>query len=247
MSESNPGAAPPRQRPEYRAHVERIVQRADDARSLFLRVENGPASTHLPGMFISVTIPLPDGERVRPYTIASSPEDGQPFELLLNQVPDGPGAAWMMSREPGDVLTFTGPFGAFTLANAPGVEAVFIAEGTAIAPIRPMIRQAIAQAGAAPLRLLHAADRPSHLFYRDEFDSLAGHNPRFEFAPIAAAGDRDALYAVLGDETRRRWIDRDDNRARRFYICGIGKGVLRLRDMLRESGYERRSVRYELW
>lgn len=153
----------------------------------------------------------------------------------------------MMSREPGDVLTFTGPFGAFTLADAPGLESVFIAEGAAIAPIRPMIRQAIARAGAAPLRLLHAADQPSHLFYRDEFEALAARNSRFEFAAAPAAGDRDALYTRLADETRRRWIDSDDNRARRFYICGIGRGVLRLRDLLRESGYERRAVRYEQW
>jgi ferredoxin-NADP reductase len=250
MSESNDSAAPeahPRGRPEYRARVERIVRRADDARSLFLRMEQAPAPKYLPGMFISVTIPLAGGARVRPYTIASSFEDGEPFELLLNRVPDGPGAAWMMSREPGDILSFTGPFGAFTLASAPGIEAVFIAEGAAIAPIRPMIRQALAQGGQAPLRLLHAAGAPDHLFYRDEFAALSVQNPRFEFTAIVVEGDSEALYARLAGETRRRWIEADGDRARRFHICGVGAGVLKLRDMLRAAGYERRSVRYEQW
>ncbi|HJU29519.1 MAG TPA: hypothetical protein VJ718_10130, partial [Candidatus Binataceae bacterium] len=62
-----------RGRPEYRARIERVIERAEDARSLFLKTEGDPAPRHLPGMFISVTIPLHGGARVRPYTIASGP------------------------------------------------------------------------------------------------------------------------------------------------------------------------------
>ena len=39
----------------------------------------------------------------------------------------------------------------------------------------------------------------------------------------------------------------DANRARQFYICGVGKGVTRIRDLLRSSGYERRAIHYEQW
>ena len=68
--------------------------------------------------------------------IRSSPEDGEPFEICFNRVPDGPGAAWLFDRAIGDELNFTGPFGAFSLDRAPAAETIFIAEGTAIAPIR---------------------------------------------------------------------------------------------------------------
>jgi hypothetical protein len=30
-------------------------------------------------------------------------------------------------------------------------------------------------------------------------------------------------------------------------VCGVGKGVLRLRDLLRGAGYEWRAVHYEQW
>jgi ferredoxin-NADP reductase len=48
-------------------------------------------------------------------------------------------------------------------------------------------------------------------------------------------------------ETRRRWIEADSARGRHFYVCGVGKGVLGLRDLLRGAGYDRRAVHYEQW
>ena len=44
-----------------------------------------------------------------------------------------------------------------------------------------------------------------------------------------------------------RWIVADADRTRQFYICGVGDGVIQLRDLLRGSGYERRAVHYERW
>jgi ferredoxin-NADP reductase len=196
-------------------------------------------------MFISVTIPLANEVRVRPYTIATSPEDGEPFELCFNLVPNGPGATWMFERKVGDLLNFTGPFGAFTLERVPDHETVFIAEGTAIAPIRPMLRRALAQPAVYPIRLLYAAHNFEHLLYLDELESMARACPHFGFEPMIV--DDDSLYQRLLDEVQRRWIASDGDRSRHFFVCGVGSGVLKLRDLLRQAGYERRSVRYEQW
>src|SRR6266699_552319 len=133
------------QRPIYRARVERVLEHCNDTRSIFLRPVSERLPPYSPGMFISVTIPLASEVRVRPYTIATSPENGEPFELIFNLVPNGPGAAWMFERKVGDLLDFTGPFGAFTLEGEADREIVFIAEETAIAPIRPMLRQVLSQ------------------------------------------------------------------------------------------------------
>src|SRR5437763_12915841 len=119
------------ERPSYQARVERIVEHSADTRSIFLRTLSGQLPQYLPGMCLSVTIPLANEVRVRPYTVATSPEDGEPFELIFNLVPNGPGAAWMFERKVGDLLDFTGPFGTFTLERAADREMVFIAEETA--------------------------------------------------------------------------------------------------------------------
>jgi CDP-4-dehydro-6-deoxyglucose reductase, E3 len=233
------------ERPTYRARVERIFDHCADTRSLFLRTVSGRLPQYSPGMFVSITIPLTNEVRVRPYTIASGPEDGEPFELCFNLVPDGPGAAWMFERRVGDLLDFTGPFGAFTLDRVPGCEIVFIAEGTAIAPIRPMLRRAVLTPGLHPIELLYAADHVEHLLYRSELESLSREFPRFGFEPLVI--ERDSLYEQLLDEVERRWVANDGGRSRHFFVCGIGSGVLQLRDLLRQAGYERRAVRYERW
>ena len=232
-------------RPIYQARVERVVEHCADTRSLFLRTLSGQLPQYLPGMFISVTIPLADEVRVRPYTIATSPEVGEPFELIFNLVPNGPGAAWMFERRVGDLLDFTGPFGAFTLDRPSGREMVFIAEGTAVAPIRPMLRRALSQPGIHPIHLLYAANRHDHLLYRAELDGLSNAHPHFRFEPLII--NREVLYQSLLDEVGKRWVSGDSERSREFFVCGIGPGVLKLRDLLRAAGYERRAVRYERW
>jgi ferredoxin-NADP reductase len=240
-----PGA---RQRPALRARVERIYDHCADTRSLFLTMTAGVLPRFLPGMFISIAIPLAGDARVRPYTIASSPEDGEPFEICFNRVPGGAGVAWLFDRVAGDELNFTGPFGTFTLERAPAAETILIAEGTAIAPIRPMLHRALAGAPAHPIKLLHAADCREHLLYAGEFERLAAAHGEFHFEPMIVAGhDPAALYARLLDEARDRWVTADTDRSRHFYICGVGKGVLALRDLLRAAGYERRAVHYEQW
>ena len=236
------------QRPVMRARVERIFDHCADTRSLFLRMTAGALPRFVPGMFISVAIPLTGETRIRPYTIASSPEDGEPFEICFNRVPGGLGAKWLFERCAGDELNFTGPFGAFTLERAPAAETLLIAEGTAIAPLRPMLRRAIACAPTHPITLLYAADRAEHLLYAAEFERLAAARPEFHYEPLILEGlDTAALYARLIGEAQRRWVADDADRSRNFYLCGVGKGVLALRDLLRGAGYERRAVHYEQW
>jgi ferredoxin-NADP reductase len=234
-------------RPSYRARIERILDHAEDLRSLFLRTVDGPFPSFAPGMFVSVAIPLANEVRVRPYTIASSPEDGEPLEIIFNRVPNGAGTAWLFERRIGEELAFTGPFGAFTLERAPEVEVIFIAEGTAIAPIRPMLRRLFAQAPAHAAHLLYAATRVDRMPYREELDALRAAHAGLSVSTAIIEGGAEPLYTRLREEILRRWIDADSDRSRQFYICGVGAGVIELRNLLRDAGYERRAVHYERW
>lgn len=243
MAETGASAGTAMRRPVYRARIARMRDHNADTRSLFLRLEDGGRLAFVPGQFISISLKLADETRVRPYTIASSPEDADALEICFNQVPGGVGVHYLFERQAGDELEFTGPFGAFTMERAPERECVFIAEGTAIAPVRPMIRRALSAASHSPLHLLYAAPDEDHLLYRDEIAkwAAAGLDVTPFIAPAAELYDR-----VLA-EAERRWVAADSERGRQFYVCGVGKGVLRLRDLLRGAGYERRAVRYEQW
>jgi len=248
MAEPEASAASAPRRPVYRARVERIHDHNSDTRSLFLSLVDGRRLAFVPGQFISISLALETETRVRPYTIASSPEDAGPIEICFNRVPGGAGVHHLFERKAGDELQFTGPFGAFKMERAPEQECVFIAEGTAIAPIRPMIRRALSAPSPPAISLLYGAADSDHLLYRDEIGKWSATGRSFtpiNFTPMIAAGSE--LYARLIAEARRRWIDADSGRGRQFYLCGVGKGVLALRDLLRGAGYERRAVHYEQW
>lgn len=245
MSAEDPSAMlGPGGRPMRIARVQRVFDHAPDTRSLFLAAEDRSEIHFLPGQFISLAIPLKDETRTRPYSIASSPGDGAPYEICFNRVANGPGVAWLFDRAIGDAIGFSGPFGAFMLERAPAAETIFIAIGTGVAPIRPMIHRAAVGAHLA-MTLLYAASSPEHVLYRAEFEHLAARDPGFHFEPIIAAGDE--IYPRLLDEGNRRWVGGDASRTRQFYICGVGKGVIALRDLFRGAGYERRAVHYEQW
>jgi ferredoxin-NADP reductase len=227
------------------ARVERIFDHAPDTRSLFLSLTSGKHLRFVPGQFISITIPLGDETRSRPYSIASDPEDRGPFEICFNRVEGGRGVNWLFERSVGDTIDFSGPFGTFTIDRAPGAELGFIAEGTAIAPIRPMLKQVLASSPMAKIHLIYAAQDREHILYAAELDALAQTAPNYSYEIVIAPPEE--IYDRLFQLAEARWVSGDADRTPHFYICGVGKGVIRLRDLLRGAGYERRAVHYEQW
>src|SRR5262245_12813365 len=214
---------------ERTATLESVVDHGADTRSLVFAIPGGLAFR--PGQFLSCLLPIGGERAIRPYSIASSPEQPDRVEILLNLVPDGPGSHYLFGLTPGATIQFTGPWGTFVLDEALAAATVFVAIDTGIAPIRPMLHRALATA-THPVTLLHAATHP---IYRDELAHLAG----LEYVGIEADTVEDT---VLG-----RYLDGDADRSRHFFICGVGPIVPRLRDILRAGGYARRAVQYEKW
>jgi ferredoxin-NADP reductase len=252
MSHAESPAMPPvgasAGRPSSVAVVERIEHHTADTRSLFLRPTNGPL-VFLPGQFLSLLLPV-DGEILtRPYSIASSPEDGDLLEICLNEVPDGRGSHYVCSLASGEQINFTGPWGTFRIDQPPTAECVFLADGTGIAPIRPMIRRVLESESSFPVHLLYSAEDEAHLLYRKEFTEWGRAGSRFVFEPILRMPpDRwTGLFGTLMEHVEARYLSGDTDRSRRFYICGVGMPVTQLRDLLRGAGYQRRAVQYEKW
>lgn len=215
--------------PERTATLTAVVDHGHDTRSLFFDLPGGLAFR--PGQFVSCLLPVGGDRLTRPYSIASNPEAPERLELLLNLVPDGPGSRHLFELPIGGTVQLTGPWGTFALDRAPDAEAIFIADGTGIAPIRPMLHRA-ARTATRPLHLLWATD---HVFWRDELHAIPG----LAVTTIASA--------ALVDTVRARWVDADDDRSRHVFVCGVGAVVPQIRDLLRGSGYERRAVQYERW
>jgi ferredoxin-NADP reductase len=232
----------------YRATVARIHEHLPGTHSLFLRLAAGERLAFTPGQFISCELLVGDGAPlVRAYSLASSPDDDE-LEICVDLIAGGPGSTYLFGLRPGSELAFTGPFGSFALADPPPVPLVFVGEGTAIAPIRPMVRRALERGGTQPITVLQGARYDHELVYRDDFERWSAAHPRLDWEPVLLATEAEVgPIAALEEVTIERFVRGDADRSRRFWICGVGPMVARLRDELRAAGYERRAVRAEQW
>lgn len=235
--------------PTFTATIEKIIERTPDTRSFFLRVGNGQKLSFLPGQFLSFLLPIGGQTLTRAYTIASLPEEEECFEICLNQVDGGPGSSYLFSRKESDVLCFTGPWGNFVLDQPTDAEYIFIADRVGVVPFRPMIARLLTASGHHTARLLYAAPQARDVLYAAEWQGWEGQYAHFSFRPLTdeCEPEKYSIENVLLPYIEQHLVKEAGQDSRQFYICGIGKPILLLRDFLRGVGYERRAVKYEKW
>jgi ferredoxin-NADP reductase len=229
----------------YEATLERIHEWTPSTRSFFLRLAPGRRMPFHAGQFISLQLPVGDSPPlVRPYSLASDP-DAELLEVCVDHVPGGLGSEYLFSLGRGAALSFKGAFGTFMVDEPPAATMVCVGDGTGIAPIRGIVRRALAR-GARAVEVLQGAPTEAELLFRDELVALARAHPALAWQPVlTGAGPDDQLE--LERLVLERYVQADDDRTRHFWICAVGEVVRRLREALRAAGYERRAIRYEQW
>lgn len=143
-------------------------------RARIIRLDlGGRPFPYAPGQAVFVG---PHGAESRwPYSIAAAPEDAARdgwLELLVGVDADGE-TRHRLPLERGAPIDVQGPVGTFTFPPNPEEQRfVFIAGGTGIAPLRAMLRHAL----AIPHRevgLLYSARTPDEFAFQDELRDLA--------------------------------------------------------------------------
>ena len=235
--------------PTFTVTIEKIIERTPDSRSFFLRLADGQKLSFLPGQFLSFLLPVGGETLTRAYTIASLPGEEECFEICLNQVDGGHGSSYLFSRKEADGLCFTGPWGNFVLDQPTDAEYIFIADRVGVVPFRPMIARLLTAGGHHTARLLYAAPQAGDLLYADEWQRWEGRCTHFSFLPLTDECEPEgySIEKVLVPYVEQHFVKEVRQHSRRFYICGIGRPVLLLRDLLRGAGYERQAVKYEKW
>ncbi len=122
------------------------------------------------------------------YSIASAWDGAQPPRLALAVGP-GSGADVLAPLGEGAELAVDGPFGAFTLPDAPG--ALLVGAGTGVAPLRAHAGEWLARPGAGPVTLVAGARTQGDLLWHDEFTELARRDARFVYVPVLSQAPGD--------------------------------------------------------
>jgi len=230
------------------AELTKSVLLSPQTKHLELMVEGVDEFRFVPGQFVTIRQPRPDGKvHTRAYSIASPPRRDATFDLCLNRVEDGFLSNWLCDLEIGAKVQFHGPHGLFTLRE-PRQDAVFIATGTGIAPIRSMVEWLF----AAPERncgheywLVFGTRYEHSIYYRDEFEKIARENANFHYVPtLSRCGDDwQGCRGYVQDHVRSIVAGRRDLQA---YICGLNEMVAAVRKLLTEAmAWDKKQIVFE--
>ena len=222
---------------------------APGVRELTFERADGAAFAFEAGQWVSLVLPLPDGEGRRAYSIASPPDGTPKLSIAVTKVTGGAGSSFLHALEVGETLRAIGPQGFFT--RALGQPTLFVGTGTGVTPLRSMLLDAIAKGDTAPMTLVFGVRAPEDRLYADEFDALAAQHPHFTVHySLSRAGaewsGRRGYVQTHVEELYRELAAKSPASPPHVYVCGLERMVGAVRDLLRKQmSVERKQVHTE--
>jgi ferredoxin-NADP reductase len=222
-----------------------------NVRELVLEREGGAPVDFLPGQWVNLLLPGPEGEIKRAYSIASAPAGSPRFEIAVTRVIGGPGSEHLHALTEGSVVRAVGPQGFFTRPPSDLAPSLFVATGTGVTPLRSMMQAAVRAGSGAPMWLLFGARREEDILYRDELEGYARTSPNVRYAITLSqpspswAGLRGYVQLHVPELLRDLRASAAPEEPH-VYVCGLERMVSAVRELLRkELGVDRKHVHQE--
>lgn len=213
------------------SRIASLQRLSPDVLQIELRLPPNAVFPYLPGQYIDVI--AKDGQR-RSYSLASQGGADKNLELHVREVPGGAlSGYWFNDAKVNDLLRFEGPRGTFFLRESAGLDLIFLATGTGIAPVKAMLAQLAQTSGAAAPRSVHllwGGRHASDLYWSPESIGVGlRYTPVLSRAGSDWAGARGHVQDVLL-QTPCRWATTV------VYACGSSAMIQSARSALAAAG-----------
>ncbi len=220
----------------------------------FQVLPDDPGATHLPGQYASLGLSI-DGRPVqRPYSMASLPRPGEPWEFHVRRVRDGAFTPHLFDLAVGARLRLGPVKGRFILDAGDRRPVLFAATGTGIAPFVAMIRAELAGGRPRPVVLLHGAAHADELGYAELLREWAAAGVPLRYVPTISrpAEPRNAGWTGAtgrAEETLARDFESlgIDPGGMVAYLCGNPGMVTAVEETLLARGFAPADVRREAY
>lgn len=235
--------------------VESRRQETDDVVTFVVRrTDHRSVRTSLPGQYVTVLVPMPDGVRQpRQYSLTRA-DDGETRQLTVRRVrgagerPDGEVSSLLCDTVGvGDVLTMSLPFGDVVLEDS-GRPLVFVSAGVGITPMAGMLSHLVAAGSELEVHVLHADVEERTFALREQVLADVRRLPGgtlhvwYERASEAATLEVDGVLDGLLDPA-----DVDLPEGAGYYLCGPLPFMKVVRSALLAGGVPARDIQYEVF
>jgi propane monooxygenase reductase component len=188
-----------------------------DMRHLVLKLVDTDDFKFFPGQYVDITVPGTD--EVRSFSMAntSARESGQ-LEFIIKIYPDGLFSHFLDTKvQVGDRLNLTGPFGMFTLRDAPDTDLIFVGGGAGMAPILCLLRSMAERRIDRKAVYYYGARRRGDLCFEDELRALEQTIPNFRYVPALSEDEWEGETGLITNVVAAR---EGELRRAHAYVCG---------------------------
>jgi propane monooxygenase reductase component len=188
-----------------------------DMRHLVLRLVDGGEFKFFPGQYVDIAVPGTD--EVRSFSMAntSARESGQ-LEFIIKIYPDGLFSHFLDTKvQVGDRLELSGPFGVFTLRDAPDTDLIFVGGGAGMAPILCLLRSMAERGIDRKAVYYYGARRRADLCFEPELRALEQALPGFRYVPALSEDEWAGETGLITDVVARHEAGLSRAHA---YVCG---------------------------
>jgi propane monooxygenase reductase subunit len=188
-----------------------------DMRHLVLKLVDTDDFKFFPGQYVDIAVPGTD--EVRSFSMAntSARESGQ-LEFIIKIYPDGLFSHFLDTKvQVGDRLSLTGPFGMFTLRDAPDTDLIFVGGGAGMAPILCLLRSMAERRIDRKAVYYYGARRRGDLCFEDELRALEQTIPNFRYVPALSEDEWEGETGLITNVVAAR---EGELRRAHAYVCG---------------------------
>jgi len=243
----------------FKSKLSKKTQLTEDVFLLKFDLVEPQEINFLAGQYLIILIPQTnqsDQFVKRLYSISSSPDIKNSFELLIKFLPGGVGSTYLTSLNEGSEMFFDGPAGVFTLKENNNNK-IFLATGTGIAPIRSMLyRIQNSELKIQNLFLFWGLQYYKDVYLLDELKNFKFKISNFKFqlclsreTSLDQIPEADRKYFLLGHingglkkiiSNFKFQISNYD-----FYVCGNRQVVEDMKNYLLEKQIDKNKIYFE--
>jgi len=230
--------------------VEKVDETPDVVTFKLRRTDDRLVRTSLPGQYVTVQVPMPDGVRQpRQYSLTKA-DDGEHRQFSVKRVhgngkPDGEVSNHLCdSVGVGDRLTLSAPFGDVVLDDSRPV--VFASAGVGITPMAGMVSHLASAGSHLPITVLHAdVDEASFALRHQVLEDV-------RFLPEASAHVwyEHGAESSLPVDVHAGQMNLDDVKlpdGAGYYLCGPVPFMRAVRSALIDRDVPARDIQYEVF
>lgn len=210
-----------------------IDHRRDLTKNIYeIDIELDGAFSFLPGQFITLKIPKPEGGIApRSYSIVSTPELIHTISLCIKCEELGLGSQYLYKEACGTRIDFFGPYGEFVFHEEEEGDVYFIATSTGVAPFMPMLDVYLRRYPRKKFNLIFGVRHIEDIFYQDILEVHRRNHSNFSYT-ICVSQPESSYPGFVGRVTDR--LEKIEVLPfSQYYICGNTLMVSDVCDMLK--------------